>query len=231
MISNFGKSNKKKGKKTIVIMSIPGVVEFPWSNDVDAIIADFYGGEQMAPALLNILYGHVTPSGKLPVTLQKTENDEKITPEQYPGVDWTSTYTEKLNMGYRWFDANKVEPLFPFGHGLSYTSFNYKEAKVEGRKVSVEVTNSGEFHGKEVVQLYVGFPEEAEEPPKLLKGFSKISLEVGETGTAEFELRDRDLSIWDVEVHAWKLIEGEFNIFVGSSSRDIRTQVTMNVTK
>ena len=79
MISQFGKNNKKNGKKTIVVMSIPGVVEFPWSEDVDAIIADFYGGEQMAPALYNILFGDVTPSGKLPVTLQKTENDEQMT--------------------------------------------------------------------------------------------------------------------------------------------------------
>ena len=176
MISSFGKKNKKHGKKTIVVMSIPGVVEFPWADDVDAIIADFYGGEQMAPALLNVLYGNVNPSGKLPVTLQKTENDEQFTPSQYPGIDLTSTYTEGLNMGYRWFDANNVEPLFPFGHGLSYTTFDYSNLEVEGRKVTIDITNKGDAYGKEVVQLYVGFPAEAGEPPKLLKGFNKIDL-------------------------------------------------------
>jgi len=176
MISSFGKKNKKDGKKTIVVMSIPGEVTFPWKDDVDAIIADFYGGETMAPALLNVIYGDVNPSGKLPVSFYNTENDEGITQEQYPGVDSTSTYTEKLETGYRWFDAHDVEPLYPFGHGLSYTEFMYDCLKVNDRRVTVYVTNTGKRSGKEVVQLYVGFPEEAGEPPKLLKGFTKVEL-------------------------------------------------------
>jgi beta-glucosidase len=119
--------------------------------------------------------------------------------------------------------------LYPFGHGLSYTTFDYKQVQVQGRKVTVDVENSGKVHGKEVVQLYLGFPKEAGEPPKLLKGFSKIALEANEKKTAEFELRDRDLSIWDVETHAWKLVKGEFDIYIGSSSRDIRLSAKMMV--
>jgi len=138
-------------------------------------------------------------------------------------------------VGYRWYDANNVEPLFPFGHGLSYVEWKYDNIKVDGRKVTVDITNLGDYEerwmiaDKEVVQLYVGFPKEAGEPPKLLKGFEKIQVRAGYTETVEFELRDRDLSIWDVETHGWKLIEGDFDIYVGSSSRDIRQTATMTV--
>ena len=151
MISNLGKKNKLQGKKTIVVMSIPGVVSFPWAEDVDAIIADFYGGEQMSPALLNVLYGDVNPSGKLPVTLQHGENDQKMTPTQYPGIDLNVEYTEKLEVGYRWFDAHNVEPLFPFGHGLSYTTFDFTKFEQDGRKIQVQVENTGLMKGSEVV--------------------------------------------------------------------------------
>jgi len=210
-------------------MSIPGEVTFPWKDDVDAIIADFYGGETMAASLLNVIYGDVNPSGKLPVSFYNTENDMGITQEQYPGVDSTSTYTEKLETGYRWFDAHDVEPLYPFGHGLSYTDFKYNLLYINDRKVSVYVTNTGKRVGKEVVQLYVGFPVEAGEPPKLLKGFDKIELQENEAKRVEFDLRDRDLSIWDVETHDWKLVEGDFKIYVGSSNRDIRQTGTLTV--
>jgi beta-glucosidase len=93
----------------------------------------------MSPALLNVLYGEVNPSGKLPVSLQNGDNDQQMTPEQYPGQEMTSTYTEKLEMGYRWYDAHDVEPLFPFGHGLSYTSFEYNKFEQDGRKISVQI--------------------------------------------------------------------------------------------
>jgi len=156
MVSEVGKKNKELGKKTIVVMSIPGVVTFPWSDDVDAIIADFYGGEQMSPALLNVLYGVVNPSGKLPVTLQKGANDQKMELSQYPGTgkdikEMNVTYSEKLEMGYRWFDAHDVEPLYPFGHGLSYTKFDYTKFERYGRKIQVLVENTGNRQGSEVV--------------------------------------------------------------------------------
>jgi len=134
-------------------------------------------------------------------------------------------------MGYRWYDFHNVEPMYPFGHGLSYTTFKYdaESLKVEDRNVSITVTNSGKLTGKEVVQLYVGFPEEAGEPPQMLKGFKKIELDPRQSTTVEFTLRDRDLSIWDVDTHDWSLVSGDFKIFVGSSSRDIRAESTLTV--
>jgi len=134
-----------------------------------------------------------------------------ITDVQYPGIDLVSTYTEKLEIGYRWYDAHDVEPLYPFGHGLSYTEFYYTGLWINGRDVNFIVENVHyEFAGKEVVQIYVGFPEEAGEPPKQLKQFKKISLDKGGKIHLTFTLTDRDLSIWDVETHAWKLVEGDF---------------------
>jgi len=192
----------------------------------------------MSQAVFSIIGGDVNPSGKLPITLPNIDNEQQMSRLQYPGlidyrtgIDLSSNYTEKLLMGYRWYDYHNVEPMYPFGHGLSYTTFKYdaESLSLEDRNVSIAVKNSGNVTGKEVVQLYVGFPEEAGEPPQMLKGFKKIELDPEQSTTVEFTLRDRDLSIWDVDTHAWKLISGDFKIFVGSSSRDIRATSVLTV--
>jgi len=179
----------------------------------------------MAQALTNILYGDINPSGKLPVTYPNQPNEQHFSQEQYPGVNHTVNYSEKLNMGYRWYDFHKIEPAYPFGHGLSYTQFDYKNNTLgvsSNKSISLSVQNTGNRFGKEVVQMYLGFPEKSNEPPRLLKGFQKIGLGPNEQKIVQFDLRDRDLSIWNSESHNWEVQTGDFTVYIGSSSRDIR---------
>jgi len=192
----------------------------------------------MSGAVFDVLSGDVNPSGKLTVTMPMVVNNQLMTKDQTPGImdeshytDKVSHYTEKLLVGYRWYDYHKVEPRYPFGHGLSYTSFKYdeKSLKLDGRNVSISVNNTGDLQGKEVVQMYIGFPEKSGEPPKILRGFNKVDLKSHEATTVEFTLTDRDLSIWDVETHDWALQSGDFDIFIGSSSRDIRATTKLTV--
>ena len=155
-----------------------------------------------------------------------------------PCSPWVAHYDEKLEVGYRWYNAHNVTPAFSFGHGLSYTSFKYGSVEVDGRdgvdghvNVRFEVTNSGPVAGCEVAQLFVTFPASAGEPPKQLKGFAKtplLSAHGGKT-TVTLPLNDRSFSIWDVERHAWAKVKGEFELHVGSSSSDIRRSVKLNV--
>ena len=125
------------------------------------------------------------------------------------------------------YDMQNKTPAYPFGYGLSYTNFFYDQStfKMENQTITMNVTNSGQVFGKEVVQLYIGFPEDSGEPPKQLKGFKKIGLQPGQTQTVKFDLKDRDLSIYDKDAHAWKLQKGNFKIMVGSSSRNIKAQI------
>ena len=125
-------------------------------------------------------------------------------------------------MGYRWYDHHQVEPAYPFGHGLSYTSFEYGEIQFNSDGPYLNVINTGDAKGKEVIQLYIGFPEGYGEPPKLLKGFSKVELAPNESKFVAFNVTQRDLSFWDVESHGWQEATGTFSFLIGSSSRDIR---------
>lgn len=185
----------------------------------------------MSQAIFNVIEGITVPSGKLPVTLPNKFNEQEMTTLQYPGIDNESNYTEKMFFGYRWYDKNNVTPMYPFGHGLSYTTFTYHNDNimVDGRNISINITNSGDLTGKEVVQLYLEFPGSCDEPPQILKGFEKIELAPGTTGTVTFNLRDRDLSVWDVETHAWSLCKGDYGVNIGSSSRDIRGKAKLTV--
>ena len=174
-----------------------------------------------------MLFGDVNPSGRLPLSFPLNEDDTWLQHrKQYPGILKESYYTEKLEVGYRWYDSQGIDPLYPFGHGLSYTHFTYSNLKTEPSAssviVSVDLVNDGAYSGAEVVQLYVSFPESAGEPPKQLKGFHKIMLRPKQRKGAAFVLTKRDLSIWSVESHSWQLVKGDFEVLVGSSSRDIR---------
>eukprot|EP01052_Picozoa_sp_SAG31_P026698 SAG31_NODE_2440_length_5690_cov_23.385262_4_plen_190_part_00 len=180
--------------------------------------------------MASVLYGEVNPAGKLPITMPNTDNEVRFTPQQYPGVCRDcpggphATYSEKLEVGYRWYLAHpSVKPAFVFGHGLSFTQFSYHDLKVAlNTVVTAIVTNVGGKVGAEVAQLYLGYPPSAGEPPKVLRGFTKLALKPGESQTAKFSLTERDLSVWDVGRHDWKMVVGTFGVFVGASSEDIR---------
>lgn len=229
-------------KKIVVVLNTGSAMLLPWGDQVDAIVENWYGGQRMGTAIGRVLVGDVNPSGKLPVTFPATE-DQLYAREkrQYPGVAPPGTvhldvqYDEELLVGYRWFDEKQLNPLFPFGHGLSYTTFGYDDLRItpdhgDGAKVTVvaKVTNTGAVAGKEVAQLYVRFPASAGEPPVQLKGFDKVALEPGESKDVTFVLDRRAFSYWK-EPGGWTVEPGGYEILVGTSSRDTALQGTFTV--
>merc|ERR1712000_566688 len=188
---------KVVGKKTVVVAVTPGALLTPWRDDVGAILTPIMPGQEYGNAITDILFGEVNPTAWLPITFPKAENEMKMTKKMYPGQNGISSYSEALEVGYRWYNAHNVIPAFAFGHGLSYTQFQYSSLKIQGRSVSCSVTNTGKVDGAEVPQLYLGFPSPAQEPPKQLKGFKKIGLKAGASAIVTFHLADRDLSIWE----------------------------------
>jgi beta-glucosidase len=213
---------KVAGSKTAVIAVTPGALLTPWRDSVSAILTPLMPGQQYGNAISDVIFGDANPGGKLPITFPTKENEMNMTQEQWPGVQGISYYSEGLEVGYRWYDAHKVQPAYPFGHGLSYSKFEYSNLKVHGRTVSCTVKNTGAVDGSEAAQLYLQFPSAAGEPPKQLKGLQKLRLAAGKSTTAEFKLNDRSFSIWDVKSHQWSVVPGKFDIMIGSSSRDIR---------
>lgn len=225
----------KANPKTIVILNAGSPVEMPWADEVPAILEAYYPGQEGGNAIAKILFGEVNPSGKLTVTFPHRLED---TPAfiNYPG-DRKVYYGEGIFVGYRYYDKKNVEPLFPFGHGLSYTTFEYEnlslpsEARI-GEKVKVQVTvkNTGKRLGKEVIQLYVGDPESSlVRPPKELKGFAKVELQPGEAKTVTFELDERAFAFFDPNQSRWVVEPGEFHILAGSSSKDIRASAVIKL--
>jgi len=208
---------------TVVVIHSPGAVLVPWINSVPAAIAAFYPGEEAGNAIADVLFGDANPSGKLPITFPLTEDQVPAnTTAQYPGINDEGSYSEGLFVGYRWYDRYNQDPAFPFGHGLSYTTFEYSNLQIKGLTISGSVQNTGKVAGAEVVQLYIGYPESANEPPKVLRGFKKLRLQPGVSGVFSFTLTEHDLSIWDITTVDWTVIHGTFSVYVGSSSRDIR---------
>jgi beta-glucosidase len=220
---------------TVVVIHHPGAVLMPWATSVRSIVCAFLPGQEDGNAIAATLYGDINPSGKLPVTFPMTNDQIPVnTKIQYPGINGETEYLERLLVGYRWYDAKNVAPLFPFGHGLSYTTFAYSNLQIvgslaKGITISINVTNSGDIAGHEVAQLYLGFPSSAGEPPSVLRGFKKHHLHPGQTKVAKFTLIERDVSIWDVDSSAWSVVSGTFNVMVGSSSRDIRAKGTFKI--
>ena len=257
---------KDNAEKTVVVLKTSGTVLMPWLDEVPAVLQAWFPGMEDGNAVANLLYGVVNPSGKLPMTFGATEREAAFaTEKQFPGTrqdtgkpggpgpygdgsdQLIAQYTEGLEMGYRWYEANDVEPVFPFGYGLSYTTFEYDKLKVKkvktgkwgfgrpvsGIEVSFTVTNTGEVAGKEAAQVYMTLPDEADEPAKRLVQFEKVYLEPGESKRVTVMINQNDsnhpfsyfvpeepdnLANWaDGE---WVTADGEYRIHVGGSSAD-----------
>jgi beta-glucosidase len=223
--------------RTVVVLKTSGPMLMPWLSRVPAVLQAWYPGEEDGNAIADVLFGRFNPSAKLPVTFPARAADQPAnTTAQYPGTDGTAHYSEGIFVGYRHYDARGIAPLFPFGHGLSYTTFSYANltiTKGAGANVTVEadVTNTGTRTGGEVVQLYVGSPSTAAAPeaPRELQGFQKVTLPAGQTGHLRFTLDARSFSFWNSDANAWRIAGGQYRIQLGRSSRDLRLSGTVTL--
>ncbi|GGA66888.1 hypothetical protein GCM10011369_05610 [Neiella marina] len=217
-------------ENTVVFLIAGSAVAMPWIEKAKTVVWGWYGGMEAGNAFANILSGDVNPSGKLPITLpKKLEHTAPIALDDYNAKD--SFYKEGVFIGYRWFEKENIKPLFAFGHGKSYTDFDYsgislsadKFDKATGLTVTATIKNVGKVAGSEVVQLYLRDLEASvDRPLKELKGFKKVYLEPGESKVVSIDLKLRDLSFWDINTNDWLAEPGEFEVQLGSSSDDIR---------
>lgn len=222
--------------KNIVVVIVSGnAVEMPWIDKVDGVVEAWFSGSQTGHAVADVLLGKVNPSGKLPFTFPvKLEDNGAHALDAYHKDSLSVEYKEGIFVGYRWAEKKDIKPLFAFGHGLSYTTFEYGKATCsrsgKGFKVSVDVTNTGEREGKEIVQLYIQDQESSlERPVKELKGFRKVALEPGQTAKVTFEIDEDMLKFYDPSQGGWVLEKGAFTAHVGAASDDIRTTVDFNI--
>jgi beta-glucosidase len=223
---------------TVVVLKSGGPVLMPWVSQAPAILEAWYPGEEDGDAVAAVLFGEVNPSGRLPITFPRREQDLPTqTPAQYPGVQGVAQYSEGLLVGYRWYDSKMIEPLFAFGHGLSYTAFTYANFKLSApspdKTVTAEfdLTNTGSRAGAEVAQIYVGLPSSTEvpEPLRQLKGFRRVELAPGASAHVSITLDARAFSYWDVASHGWKVVNGSCGVWAGASSRDLRLSQTFEM--
>jgi beta-glucosidase len=227
-------------RKTIVVLETGTVVTMPWLDKVGAVLEAWYGGSKGADAVVNILAGDANPSAKLPMTFPKNEADLPHPKLTQPGPGQTGEaavmktgeakptfsvkYDEGLKVGYKWYDAEKKAVLFPFGYGLSYTTFAYSGLKVTpGAQTAVSfiVKNSGKRDGAEIAEVYAALPASAGEPPKRLVGWSKVWLKAGESKEVSVSVDAKYLSIFDDAGGGWKLIPGGYTFMVGGSSQEL----------
>ena len=234
-------------KKTVVVLQTGSAVEMPWLGKVDAVLENWYGGDQMGTSVANILFGKVNPSGKLPMTFPKSLADTPMqTDAQYPGIfsDGSTTrpagtseirqvsYTEGLEVGYRWYASQKIDPLFEFGHGLSYTTFRYSNLQVtplvnsrgsRDLRIRVRVTNTGSVTGTETAQAYVTLPSSANQPAKRLLTWGKVTLRPGQTQSVDLTISAEDLAeqrllqYWNTRTDSWQTAKGIYKVSVGGS--------------
>ncbi len=226
---------------TIVVVESGGAVTMPWLGKVSGVLESWYPGIRGAQAIAAILFGKVNPSGKLPITfpMNEAELPNPVEAKQPPGPAKATPgqpffrqnqtifdvhYPEGLNVGYKWYDAENKPVLFPFGFGLSYTTFAYSDLKVthgDDLSVSVTVRNTGDRAGREIAEIYASLPASAGEPPKRLVGWSKVELAPGESKTVEVSVPALYLSIFNVAKNNWQLVSGEYKIWAGGSERDL----------
>ena len=227
---------------TIVVLKSGSAVLMPWLSAVPAVLEAWYPGEEDGNAVADVLFGNVDPSGKLPLTFPAgVDQTLARNPEQFPGENDAVTYSEGLAVGYRDYQVNKTKPLFPFGFGLSYTSFAFSNLSLSQSsipsgdtihlKVSFRIINTGKRPGAEVPQIYIGFPPipEGNEPPLQLKGFAKVMLQPGESKTITVPLDARSFSYWSTRASSWQIEKGTYKIALAASSEDIRETRTVTV--
>ena len=219
--------------RTVVVLQTGGAVKMPWLDQVAGVLEMWLPGDSFGPATAKLLFGDAEPAGRLPVTFPKDETQGPATrPEEYPGTPdasgavGTARFDEELQIGYRYYDAHDQAPLFPFGYGLSYSRFEMTGGRARrlpggGAAVKVQVRNVGSREGSEVVQVYLGFPKSAGEPPRQLKGFQKVRLMPGETRAVEIALAPEAFRHWEESSHRWAVTVGDYAVMVGRSSRDI----------
>ena len=223
--------------RTVVVLNSGYPVLMPWVNDVRAILDMWYPGQEGGQATADLLIGAAVPGGKLPVTFPARESDAPTatSPLRYPGVNGQEYYSEGIFVGYRWYDQNRITPLFPFGYGLSYTTFGYRNLRVLGGeqgipRVRFTVTNTGSRTGTEVAQVYVGrLPTNLPTPVKQLAGVARVTLRPGESRTVTVSLDRLSLSYWDSQADRWVTPTGRVAVLVGSSSRNIELSGTLTI--
>jgi beta-glucosidase len=223
--------------KVVVVLSNGSPVEMPWASDVAGILEGYLGGQAGDGAIADILYGKVNPSGKLAETFPLKLQDNPSY-RYFPGGPAIVEYRESIYVGYRFYDTVDQDVLYPFGHGLSYTTFQYSDLRLSASQLSMPgtlivtlcVKNTGTVAGKEVVQLYVRDVESTTfRPEKELKGFAKVHLQPGEEESVSIELNERAFAYYDTGLQDWHVEAGEFEILVGASSRDIRLTTTVEI--
>ena len=232
---------------TVVVIESGGPITMPWVGQVSAIAEAWYAGSKGSDAVTNVLFGDVNPSGKLPVTFPRSVEDlphptivkppresrpdrNHRDPAGFPAFQ--VTYDEGVKVGYKWYDAEKKEVLFPFGYGLSYTTYSYSNLRVmpgKNPRVTFTVTNTGNRAGAEVAEVYASLPAAASEPPKRLVGWSKVPLKPGESKEVIVDVPQKYLSIFNVEKNGWQLVPGEYGFMVGGSSQDLPLKQSVNL--
>jgi beta-glucosidase len=211
-------------------------VALPWVDKVKAILEMWWPGDEGGWSTTNLLLGKTSPAGRLPITWAKGLTDYAAIDPKYPersnkGVDGKTTYSEGVNIGYRWFDKQNIEPLFAFGHGLSYTTFNYSGLKIKrtsdgGLDVTVNIKNAGSMDSDEVPQVYLGapsaIPDGVQFPVRALVAFDRIHIPAGQSKTVTLHVEPRQLQYWSTAQSKWITASGKRTVSVGASSRDLR---------
>ena len=214
----------KANPHTIVVLNAGGPVLMPWLDKVAAVVEAWYPGQQDGAAIASVLFGDTDPGGKLPMTFPASASQPlSADPSRFPGINGQVDYSEGLDIGYKWYDAQGDTPLFPFGYGLSYTTFSFHGLHIQtvpghAALVRATVTNTGSRRGTEVAQLYLGDPASTGEPARQLRGFQRVELAPGQSETVTFRLTAQDLAYWDSTSDGWTDAPGTYQVWVGDSS-------------
>lgn len=236
LISQVAKANPN----TVVVLNTGSSIAMPWLNKVKSVLDMWYPGQQGAEATTALLFGDASPAGRLSQTFPAAEDQTPVAgdPKRYPGVDNQETYSEGIEVGYRWYDAHGVKPLFPFGFGLGYTSFSYSDLDVHrirnghgGLDVSFRLRNTGSRTGQEVPQVYLGASPDVTAPQAVrsLVGYDKVTLRPGETKRVHIRVDSAQLKYWNVARHNWAVGSGARTVFVGSSSAALQLRTTVDI--
>ena len=229
--------------KVIVVVYSGGAIDMSrWHDKVSAVIMGWYPGQEGGLAIARMIAGEISPCGRLPISIEAKAEDNPCAATYYVGKPMTKrgfstryvTYSEGVFVGYRGYDRSQVKPLYPFGHGLTYTTFEYSDLRVTPAKggcdVQITLTNTGAYDASEVVQVYVGEENPSvPRPVKELKAFKKAHLAAGESQVLNFRLDNEAFAFYDVESHDWKVNSGQFNVYVGASAGDVRLNEFVNI--